>query len=87
MILFLNKKDILKEKLEHSHLKDYFPEYEGIILHWRSYEKEILKNDVGICSNLAIKQIFYVYEFLKLQYQIIKMFWIRFELFFSLKFI
>ena len=30
MILFLNKKDILKEKFQHSHLADYFPEYEGI---------------------------------------------------------
>ena len=35
IILFLNKKDILTEKLEHSHLVDYFPEYEGIILEFQ----------------------------------------------------
>ena len=30
IVLFLNKKDILKEKVQHSHLADYFPEYDGI---------------------------------------------------------
>ncbi|KAG1678550.1 Guanine nucleotide-binding protein G(q) subunit alpha [Nymphon striatum] len=29
VILFLNKKDLLEEKIMHSHLVDYFPEYEG----------------------------------------------------------
>uniref|UniRef100_A0A2P2HYG0 Guanine nucleotide-binding protein subunit alpha n=1 Tax=Hirondellea gigas TaxID=1518452 RepID=A0A2P2HYG0_9CRUS len=29
IILFLNKKDLLEEKILHSHLVDYFPEYEG----------------------------------------------------------
>lgn len=29
IILFLNKIDILKEKIMHSHLVDYFPEYNG----------------------------------------------------------
>ncbi|KAI1293671.1 Guanine nucleotide-binding protein subunit alpha-14 [Halotydeus destructor] len=28
-ILFLNKKDLLKEKIKYSHLSNYFPEYEG----------------------------------------------------------
>lgn len=29
VILFLNKKDLLDEKIMHSHLVDYFPEYDG----------------------------------------------------------
>ena len=29
MILFLNKKDILEEKIQTSHLKEYFPQYQG----------------------------------------------------------
>jgi len=29
VILFLNKKDLLEEKIMHSHLVDYFPEYDG----------------------------------------------------------
>ena len=29
MILFLNKKDVLEEKLPYSPVKDYFPEYDG----------------------------------------------------------
>ncbi|XP_069786559.1 guanine nucleotide-binding protein subunit alpha-14 isoform X1 [Narcine bancroftii] len=29
VILFLNKKDLLEEKIMHSHLVDYFPEYNG----------------------------------------------------------
>ncbi|RWS08816.1 Guanine nucleotide-binding protein G(q) subunit alpha-like protein, partial [Dinothrombium tinctorium] len=28
-ILFLNKKDVLEEKIMYSHLHDYFPEYDG----------------------------------------------------------
>ena len=31
IILFLNKKDLLEEKIAHSHLVDYFPEYKGIV--------------------------------------------------------
>jgi hypothetical protein len=31
VILFLNKKDLLEEKIVHSHLVDYFPEYEGAL--------------------------------------------------------
>lgn len=29
VILFLNKIDLLKEKIMHSHLGDYFPDYDG----------------------------------------------------------
>ena len=30
VILFLNKKDLLEEKIVYSHLVDYFPEYDGM---------------------------------------------------------
>ena len=29
VILILNKKDLLEEKIMHSHLEDYYPEYDG----------------------------------------------------------
>ena len=29
VILFLNKKDLFEEKIQHSHLVDYFPEFDG----------------------------------------------------------
>lgn len=29
VILFLNKKDLLEDKILHSHLVDYFPEFDG----------------------------------------------------------
>lgn len=32
VILFLNKKDLLEEKIMYSHLVDYFPEFDGEIL-------------------------------------------------------
>lgn len=32
VILFLNKKDLLEEKIMYSHLVDYFPEYDGKLL-------------------------------------------------------
>lgn len=31
VILFLNKKDLLEEKIMYSHLVDYFPEYDGML--------------------------------------------------------
>lgn len=34
VILFLNKKDLLEEKIMYSHLVDYFPEYDGEFLSW-----------------------------------------------------
>lgn len=33
VILFLNKKDLLEEKIMYSHLVDYFPEYDGESTH------------------------------------------------------
>lgn len=33
VMLFLNKKDLFGDKIQYSHLGDYFPEYEGV-LHW-----------------------------------------------------
>lgn len=32
VILFLNKKDLLEEKISYSHLVDYFPEFDGVCL-------------------------------------------------------
>lgn len=32
VLLFLNKKDLLREKIVNSHLADYFPDYIGEIL-------------------------------------------------------
>ena len=34
VILFLNKKDLLEEKIMYSHLVDYFPEYDGKCIHY-----------------------------------------------------
>ncbi len=31
VILFLNKKDLLEEKISYSHLVDYFPEFDGML--------------------------------------------------------
>ena len=39
VILFLNKKDLLEEKIMYSHLVDYFPEYDGTFI---SYAKIIV---------------------------------------------
>lgn len=33
VILFLNKKDLLEEKISYSHLVDYFPEFDGEIIY------------------------------------------------------
>lgn len=33
VILFLNKKDLLEEKITYSHLVDYFPEFDGEIIY------------------------------------------------------
>lgn len=34
VILFLNKKDLLEEKIMYSHLVDYFPEYDGKLFYY-----------------------------------------------------
>lgn len=36
VILFLNKKDLLEEKILHSHLVDYFPSYDGMYIRGKS---------------------------------------------------
>jgi len=36
VILFLNKKDLLEDKILYSHLVDYFPEFDGEWFLWRS---------------------------------------------------
>lgn len=41
VILFLNKKDLLEEKIMHSHLVDYFPEYEGRFMYLTFYRFNI----------------------------------------------
>lgn len=38
VILFLNKKDLLEEKIMYSHLVDYFPEYDGMYRFWKLNE-------------------------------------------------
>ena len=40
VILFLNKKDLLEEKIMYSHLVDYFPEFEGMYF----FNNHCLKN-------------------------------------------
>jgi hypothetical protein len=37
VILFLNKKDLLEEKIMYSHLVDYFPEYDGMERNHKKY--------------------------------------------------
>lgn len=39
VILFLNKKDLLEEKIMYSHLVDYFPDFEGKYLYLITYHK------------------------------------------------
>lgn len=48
VILFLNKKDLLEEKIMHSHLVDYFPEYDGPKRDPQSAREFILKMYVDL---------------------------------------
>lgn len=48
VILFLNKKDLLEEKIMHSHLVDYFPEYDGPKRDSQSAREFILKMYVDL---------------------------------------
>ena len=52
VILFLNKKDLLEEKIMYSHLVDYFPEYDGqytcLSCEARSRADTISKMDLSI---------------------------------------
>lgn len=43
VILFLNKKDLLEEKIMYSHLVDYFPEYDG---KWPPFASLTAKKDL-----------------------------------------
>jgi len=56
VILFLNKKDLLEEKISYSHLVDYFPEFDGMPL--RKIHLHIL---LDIADNLLL---FYCFIFL-----------------------
>ena len=44
VILFLNKKDLLEEKIMYSHLVDYFPEYDG---QYYTYMMSVLRGKVS----------------------------------------
>nr|CFW94228.1 Eka-Gq protein [Euperipatoides kanangrensis] len=48
VILFLNKKDLLEEKIMHSHLVDYFPEYDGASKDAQAAREFILKMFVDL---------------------------------------
>lgn len=48
VILFLNKKDLLEEKIMHSHLVDYFPEFDGPKRDPQSAREFILKMYVDL---------------------------------------
>lgn len=41
VILFLNKKDLLEEKIAYSHLVDYFPEFDGKIINILNEQKQL----------------------------------------------
>ena len=49
VILFLNKKDLLEEKIMYSHLVDYFPEYNGEFYFRHSNIFVPLNNSSVIC--------------------------------------
>ncbi|CAN7982938.1 unnamed protein product [Ixodes hexagonus] len=57
VILFLNKKDLLEEKIMYSHLVDYFPEYDGPKQDHESARNFILK--VYLDSNPDKKRMVY----------------------------
>lgn len=58
VILFLNKKDLLEEKIMYSHLVDYFPEYNGRYITLYLLMKIILYNNIhnikliNVCESL-----------------------------------
>lgn len=47
VILFLNKKDLLEEKIMYSHLVDYFPEYDGKSFCCRFYNSSTAEHIKG----------------------------------------
>jgi G-protein alpha subunit len=62
VILFLNKKDLLEEKIMYSHLVDYFPEFDGeldqiypftiFLTKMHDFYKTISSGDGGECLNI-----------------------------------
>ncbi|XP_008324493.1 guanine nucleotide-binding protein G(q) subunit alpha-like [Cynoglossus semilaevis] len=57
IILFLNKLDLLKEKIMYSHLVDYFPKYNGPKWDYKAGRKFIL--DMFVSLNPILKKIIY----------------------------
>lgn len=70
VILFLNKKDLLEEKIMYSHLTSYFPEYTGKHLCQAMFAmlKVILKPDrissLNQTGKVELCNIFDIYAFL-----------------------
>ncbi|XP_054164956.1 guanine nucleotide-binding protein subunit alpha-11-like [Oppia nitens] len=54
IILFLNKKDLFEEKIQSSHLIDYFPEYDGPIRNARKAREFVLKMYVSLNTDKDI---------------------------------
>lgn len=50
VILFLNKKDLLEEKIMYSHLVDYFPEYDGELRH-----RSLRTQNFDLCLRIILK--------------------------------
>ncbi|XP_051981389.1 guanine nucleotide-binding protein G(q) subunit alpha-like [Xyrauchen texanus] len=59
VILFLNKKDLLEEKIMFSHLVDYFPEYDGVQRDSHAAREFILKMFVDLNPDSRIQKIMY----------------------------
>lgn len=65
IILFMNKKDLLEEKIVYSHLVDYFPDFDGI--YWRLFFKDtallikiaLHRSQTGwyLCQELHLEEI------------------------------
>lgn len=60
VILFLNKKDLLEEKIMYSHLVDYFPEYDGMYEIIQLFQQKN-QNRCDICICILTDQP-YLYE-------------------------
>lgn len=53
VILFLNKKDLLEEKIMYSHLVDYFPEYDGKYNDIKAHALFTLNKWIMDCNSLV----------------------------------
>ena len=54
VILFLNKKDLLEEKISYSHLVDYFPEFDGKLSELCTLEMESSEHYVASFLRMLI---------------------------------